>query len=449
MPVMTIRKAVSGIGAALRKSAPLLANSGALAIGTLTTAGLGLVYWWIAARSFPPEAIGRASALLAVIGLIGILGDAGLGTLLVGEISRHRNRAPGLVVAALAINFPLLFAMSALFLAGEAYFAGQALTDGWFDSALFVFGSCLTGASGIGSQAQLGNLRSAGRMVQQVMFAVIKLVLIVAAVAVGVLSDDAILATWFGGLTLSWLLFDLVTTGDARKLVGRPDYALLGTLRRKVFGHYVLDVAVLSPGAIMPYLVLVLLSPTTNAAFASMWMLVSMAAIVPAVLATALFPVAVANPDQARHDIMVSLSASLLFSGACAAFLFVFSQELLALFNPAYPAIAGDGLRLLGFGLLGLTLKFHLCALARLGNRMRKAALWFAFGAALEFGAVVIGARADGLSGLVLGWTAAVSVEGVVALGIFLAVPGLETVAVSPLPQGFRLARSESRRSDP
>ena len=38
---------------------------------------------------FPPEVIGNASGLLSVMSLIALLGEAGLGTLLIGEIVRQ------------------------------------------------------------------------------------------------------------------------------------------------------------------------------------------------------------------------------------------------------------------------------------------------------------------------------------------------------------------------
>lgn len=194
---------------------------------------------------------------------------------------------------------------------------------------------------------------------------------------------------------------------------------MLRALRGKVFGHYALDVTLLGPGVIMPYLVLVLLSPTINAAFASLWMLVSMAALIPAVTAMTLFPLVRANPAQFRHDVLVSLTASLLFSLVCAAFVFLFSREILVIFNPAYPEIAGSSLRFLGFGLFGLTLKFHACALARLGDWMSKASFWFALGGSLELCAAVAGAKIGALQGLVVGWTLAVNIEGACAVLVF------------------------------
>src|SRR5262249_54965432 len=153
------------------------------------------------------------------------------------------------------------------------------------------------------------------------------------------------------------------------------------------------------------------------------------------------FPVVRASPKQFRHDILLSLTTSLLFSLVCAVFVFAYSQQILAVFNPAYPEIAGSSLSFLGFSLLGSTLKFHACTLARLGDAMRKASPWFSLGGLLELCFAVAGAKLGGLQGLVLGWTLAVTIEGAcAALSLGLAMklasadaPVHEQPAPSPL----------------
>ncbi|MER8792441.1 hypothetical protein NKH71_32300 [Mesorhizobium sp. M0983] len=416
MPVDLAGTAIIRVRRALRKSATLVMNSGALAIGTVATAGLGFVYWWLAARLFPPEVIGKASALVSVMALVGVLGEAGLGTLLMGEIVRYPGKEPGLAAAAASVGVALAVGLALLFVFGEAYLnSSTGPIGGWFLGAAFVLGCGLTGLSIVADQAFVGTLHSSRRMIRQVLFSTFKLMLIAAAAAAGYASTATILLTWVVGLLASWIGVDLLTRGGARRLVGPPEFRLLHTLRRKAFDHYALDVALQAPCVIMPYLVLVLLSPTTNAAFVALWMLVSMASLIPAAMATVLFPVVRASPKQSRHDILLSLTASLLFSLVCAAFVFTFSQEILAVFNPAYPEIAGSSLRFLGFSLLGSTLKFHACTLARLGDRMRKSSRWFALGGVLELCLAIAGAKLGGLQGLVLGWTLAVSIEGVCA----------------------------------
>jgi O-antigen/teichoic acid export membrane protein len=415
MPVDLAATAIMRLRRALQKSSTLVMNSGALAIGTVATAGLGFVYWWLAARMFPPEVIGNASALLSVMGLVALLGEAGLGTLLMGELVRHPGREPGLIAATAFVGVPLAVGVAVLFVIGEAFLMSSPGPIDGCEGVAFIFGCGLTTLSLLGDQAFVGTLRSSGKMIRQVLFSTLKLMLIAAAIAIGYASTPTIVLTWLAGLLASWIGVDLLTRGGARRLIGPPDFQLLHTLRRKVFDHYLLDVALQAPTLIMPYLVLVLLSPTKNAAFVSVWMLVSITSLIPAAMASVLFPVVRASPKQSAHDILVSLTASLLFSLVCATFIFTYSREILAVFNPAYPEIAGSSLRFLGFSLLGSTLKFHACTLARLGDRMRRASRWFALGGLLELCFAVAGAKLGGLQGLVLGWTLAVSIEGTCA----------------------------------
>ena len=438
MPVAFARAALVRLRGALQSSATLMVNSGALAAATVATAGLGFAYWWLAARLFPPEAIGKASAILSVMALVGLLGDAGIGTLLMGEIVRQPGRAPGLVAAAVCVGLALGFGLALSFVLVTDFISSTRLIEGWIVGVAFVLGCGMAVASKVADQALLGNLRSTSVMMRNVLFSALKLGLIAAVAAAA--SASAIILTWVAALLASWIGLDLLTRGGAHRLGGAPDFHLLSALRGKMFSHYALDVALQAPLIIVPYLVLVLLSPAATAAFASVWMLVSTAAAVPAVLATVLFPVVRSGPKQFRQLFLVSLTGSLLFSLACALFIFTYSQQILGIFNPAYPAIAGTSLQLLGFSLLGSTIKFHACTLARLSDAMGRASLWFALGALLELGFVITGTKFGGLQGLVLGWTLAVSIEGACMVLVWaftakwgLAGPVQELIAPPPL----------------
>src|SRR5512132_3304565 len=67
------------------------------------TSALGFVYWWLAARWFPPASVGLASAMVSTMMLLGTLGMLGLGTLLIGELPRQRWRAPQLVTTSVLV----------------------------------------------------------------------------------------------------------------------------------------------------------------------------------------------------------------------------------------------------------------------------------------------------------------------------------------------------------
>src|SRR4051812_33069125 len=101
------RQAIVRVRAGSTQNFVLLKNSAAIAIGTGASAALGFFYWWLAARLLPPEVIGRSSALLSLMGLVGLIGEAGLGTLLTGELVRWPGRERGLITAAATVTLLL------------------------------------------------------------------------------------------------------------------------------------------------------------------------------------------------------------------------------------------------------------------------------------------------------------------------------------------------------
>src|SRR6266516_7893752 len=81
----------------------MLTNAGSLVGTTAVTSILGFVYWWLAARQFPPEAVGFASAAISAMTLLGTFAMLGLGTLLLGELPQQRGREASLISAALIL----------------------------------------------------------------------------------------------------------------------------------------------------------------------------------------------------------------------------------------------------------------------------------------------------------------------------------------------------------
>lgn len=411
--------AIAHLSVASLRHAELVKNSGAIAIGTGAAAALGFVYWWLAARSFSPEAIGKASALLSLMGLAGILGEAGLGTLLTGEIIRRPGCQRGLIAAAALAALVLSLGASGLGLLLLSLASGalggvnsSPLSDLWL-----IVGSGLTGLCFIIDQAFVGMLQSTVRMLRQLLFSAGKLVFLAAvAMSVAMWSGDesTILMTWVAAQMVSLVVAELLARRYGGSLIQRPDFRQLRALKRKAAHHYMLDLGIQAPSMIMPYLVTVLLSPTSNAAFTVIWMVVSVASVVPGALATVLFPIIRLEPDQYRDKMLLSLASSLAFAIACSLLVFMYSSEILSVFNPVYAEIGGASLRFLGFGLIGLVIKFHVCAGARLRNSMREASIWFCVGGLFELTCAAIGSRAAGLEGLVIGWVAGVLIEGFV-----------------------------------
>lgn len=392
----------------------MLANAGALATGTLAGAVFGFAYWWLAARSFSPTAVGLAAAAVSMMNLLGHVGEVGLGPFLIGRVSRSDD-APALVATA------LLAAAAACLVIGLAYVGLDRVFDvglggilrGWGASAAFVVGVALTGFTLVLDQALVGLLRATTQMWRNMSFSLIKLSLLtLAAFAWGKgAGEETIFATWLVGLLASLVLAAGWSGVRRRSIWHAPRLGLLRPLVGEVIGHHFLNVALQAPALALPFVVTIVLSPATNAPFYAAWSLVNVVLLVPASVTTVLYSIGAREPAMLASRLRLSMALSVLLGLAAGVGLLLFSPLVLGLFSPAYPDIAGTSLRMLGFGTLGVMVKYHYVALCRLAEDTVKAAAFLAIGGVSELALAAVGGHLGGLTGLTKGWLAAVLLE--------------------------------------
>jgi O-antigen/teichoic acid export membrane protein len=392
----------------------VLTNSAAIVAGNLTTALLGFGYWWLAARLYPAASVGLASALVSVMALVGMLGEFGMGTLLEGETLRHRGKEQGLITAALAVAF----VCSAILGLGYAVLPGWSLAKGGAAQMLLVCGCALTGFALVLDHAFSGLLKSPLRMWRNIAFSAVKLLLLTAFAGIFPTGEGeaAILASWAAAIAASVVLLAGGTWRSRPIVAARPDFALLRQLSGKVVDHHLLNLASQAPALMLPLLLSMMISPEANAAFYPAWMLITIAALVPSAFTAVVYTLGMSHPGTAAERLRFSLAVSAVCATATGLVFFVFSQEILGLFNPAYPEIAGSSLRLLGFGVLGLLVKHHYIAVARIAGRMRGAAVFFALAGVGELGLAALGIAYAGLPGMAVGWLAALVAETLLML---------------------------------
>jgi len=128
-------------------------------------------------------------------------------------------------------------------------------------------------------------------------------------------------------------------------------------------------------------------------------------------LSTVLYALCSARPDtlalKARLTLTLATVTSILASGV----LLFGSKQVLGLFGHTYAEQAAWCLRFLSLAVFPLIVKSHYIAICRIHDRLVHAMLPIAFGTLLEVGAAALGAFLGGLSGLSLGWLAALCVE--------------------------------------
>src|SRR5688572_26573364 len=156
----------------------LLMNAASMIGTTVITAGLGFVYWWLAARQFSQEAVGFASALISAMSLLGTLGMIGMGTLLIGELPRQPEHRATLITTALVVAGGVSAALGIIFalIAPLVSVEFRPLAGGASTILLFTTGVVLTAVTLVLDQAMIGLLRGELQLWRNAIFALGKLV---------------------------------------------------------------------------------------------------------------------------------------------------------------------------------------------------------------------------------------------------------------------------------
>lgn len=414
----------------------LLANSGALAIGAAATAVLGFMFWWFAAHHFPAHSVGLAAAAISIMNLIGLVGEFGLGTLLMGESLRRGKEAAGLISAALfaALGSSTLFGVACLVFVNLSPLKFGSFLDSADHSLLFIGGCAITGFALALDCALIAVLQSALQMYRNVAFSILKLALLPALVFIVPDTPQVvtIFLAWVLGKLLSILLLVSFLAYGGHSVWRAPNFAALGRHAPNVLGHHLLNLVTQGPGLLLPFLVTVVFAADVNAAFYAAWMIFGVILLVPASLTTMLFTMGSVEPAAIAARMRFSLWLCALVS-LVAGLVFIFlSGWILLWFGESYATIGEPILQSLGLGVFAVVLKYHYIAVQRLNGRMVRAAVLIGAGGVAELTFAVYGSHLGGLSGFTWGWLCAVYLE-----------------AAFVMPSVLRAARSAGFMQDP
>lgn len=393
----------------------ILKNAGSLVGTTLITSLLGFIYWWVAARYFPAAAVGLASAVVSAMLLLSSVTTLGLGTLLISELPRRPDRRASLIVSALAavitvsVMLGTSFALAAPRLSADL----QSLARSVFAIALFALGVALNSATIVLDQALIGLLRGGLQLSRNIFFATGKLALLAGA-GLWLVNRSGMLiyTTWVAGSVISLLLLAIAAprAGISWRSC-RPQWEVLKQLPKSALGHQALNLTLQGPNLALPILTTALLSATANAYFYIAWMIARFVYAGPISLTVVLHAVGVVEPQMLARKIRSSLLLSLIIGLVANVAIQAGAAPLLSIFGHNYADQATWSLRLLVLAVFPLTIRYHYVALARIQGWTGKAAIVMAAAALLELGTAMVGARREGLTGLTLGWVAAICLE--------------------------------------
>jgi O-antigen/teichoic acid export membrane protein len=393
----------------------LLHNASSLVGTTVITSGLGAVFWWLAARSFDPNAIGVASAAVSAMTFLATVSLMGMGTMLIGELPKKSpSEAATLITTAMSFAGLLALILGAIFALGASAVSGQltALSGTVWAVVLFSVGSAVTAGSLVFDQALIGLFRGEVQFMRNTAFAVIKLLILAAGAAVVSSSSSmTILATWVLATVISLLGVALYARRQVRL---RPRVGALQGKGRLALAHHGFNLALQAPRLVLPVLTISILSATTNAHFYVAVMIASFCWMVPVALSTVLFAIGTGDYDELQTKLRFTLRLSALVAIASSVIFWVAAPQILHVFGPSYASEASWTLRILGLGTFPLAIKAHYVAVARVQRRLPQSMPVVLLGTALEIGMAALGASRGGLTEMSLGWLLGMMIEAVV-----------------------------------
>jgi O-antigen/teichoic acid export membrane protein len=380
------------------------------------TAGLGFLFWAVAAHITTTEVVGRASAVISAMQLIGTFATMGFHILLTAELPR-RDAADvkRLVVTSLGIAGALAFVTAAAY-AVVAHVVTK--TSEWIYAtptgvALFGFGTAVTTVAVVLDGALIGVQLSGRQASRNLIFSLVKLLALpVGAFAVG-LSPQAVFAAWLVGNLVSLLTLGMRTKSPQEWLRTTPSLRQFSPLWRSAAGGYHwINLASHAPLLIMPIMVTGQLGAHANAGFYAALLLVGVVWTIPYHLATAMLTLDGEDTNHFDHGLSVALRLSGAVSVLTAVGAPIVAGPVLAIFGPGYEQARYCLIALSVFTFASAVKSIYI-PVRRAQGALSKAALAVTLGAALEVGAAEIGLRLGGVTGVGIAFGVAMVLEAI------------------------------------
>ncbi|MBO0815771.1 MAG: hypothetical protein J2P30_11620 [Actinobacteria bacterium] len=366
--------------------AEIIANAISLFGTTVITSAAGFAFWGVAAHLFSTRAIGSGSAAISALQLMGEIGMVGLGSLLIGELSKGGPDRRELLSTALAVataagavvglGFALLVSLTSP--------GSREVPGGAAGIAMFVAAVAITAALLVLDDATVGLSRAHWQLWRNATFSILKLaVLPVLALAARADGPAGLVGAWLAGAVLSVALVAGLARHAGARLLARPRWQLIRRYRGTALTHHWLNLSSAAPRLLLPVLVAAFLGPAVNAAFYIALLIAGFAYVVPAHLSTALFAVASGDRAALAHVLRRAVFISALTGAGSVVVFWAGGHLMLSLFGHNYEAASGV-LAILGMATFASGVKALYMAICRVNGDLRRCAIVSGLGSAAE-----------------------------------------------------------------
>lgn len=338
---------------AKRARDPLYANGIALVMNAGLSAGLGFLFWVIAARRFNADALGVGAAIVSAATLAALLGKAGFDAAVIRYAPANDRRGAARLLAHALLAACALTAFVALALLALAKLGlpalGPLLRPAY--ALGFVVLAIATAFGWILDAYFVSEQRASAVLLRNVAFNGVKL-----GVPIFVANEwagRAVPLAWSIGLAASIAVtLALLPSVLMRHRVTAevPERGALGYSMR----NYALNLSEFVPGLVLPVLVLHALGAEENARFYLAWTVATVAFLASKAVAQSAFAAMVRQGDE-RGSVLKAIGLSAVLLGPAAFILYFGADLVLGLFGTHY-VVAAPLLRILALSIPAVAL---------------------------------------------------------------------------------------------
>ena len=351
MSMPSPRRLASALASHLRD--PVYLNGYALVANAGVGAALGFLFWLVAARRFPADALGVGAAVVSASTLAALIGKAGFDAAIIRYAPSASPRGFRRLLAWSVVATVLLTALcgaAILLLAVEGIASLGPLASPPM-AVGFLLLACATSAAWILDACFIAEQSALLVLARSTAFNLVKLG--APFLLVGVAAARVVPLAWGLGLAASVGVALALLPGLLRR--HRPvGEAPLAKREVGVYAarNFALNVSEFLPGLLLPIVVLAALGPVVNARFFLAWTVASVAFLASKAVSQASFA-ALARGGDPRGALRKAFLLSALLLGPFALVLLVAAEPLLRVFGPGY-AESALLLRLLALSVPGI-----------------------------------------------------------------------------------------------
>ena len=402
---------------------PLYKNSFFLLLNNSSGAVLGFVFWVVAARFYPPEEVGVASALIAAMMLLASLSRLGFDMGVIRFLPAETDKK-GMVNSCLTITVFASLVMCLIFIAGLNFWS-PALSFIHKDIPFMIVFIVFTVAFAL--SVMLGGTFVAFRRAefsffQNLIVWVLRVALPVAAVSAGVFG---LFSSWGIGLCLAIAISLFLLLPRLQ-----PGYRPVPKIRRSItndmvhfsFMNYAVGLLQGIPSYVLPLIIINVLNPETTAYFRIAWAIASILFLtVPVAVSTALFAESSHEPESLHKNAFRAAALMLALAVPGIIILFFLGGKILLLFGSAYSENGLRTMQILSLASIPAIFLQLYSVIRMMQMRMKPVIFVAALNVASALGMIYSLLPRWGLVGVSIGWSAGQTIA-MLLVGVILLI---------------------------